>query len=167
MPSNVGIPLLDGLTGVLAGVLLFAAFSGLRLWHKNNSRQTRSAPALAPAGRQRRRSAPRSVSELDFEHVRTAKELRELLQAYAHERCGISKNTSLEMSFLALSNSWAANERDDVDAVINGIGAALYAGKVVEVEDLKKRCRRIIAALNREQKNSRKDGERLRCLNPS
>jgi len=167
VPSNFGSLLLYSLMGVLAGMLLFGAFWRSKFWRKMDRQEMNSSKANVPENQQQRKSAPRSVTERDLGNVRAAEELERFLQAYMHARCGVSKNASLEKSFQTLSNSWAAKEREDVDAVINGIGAALYAGKVVELEDLKKRCWRILAALNRESKNSRKDGEKLQCLNPS
>jgi hypothetical protein len=151
---------------VLAGALLVAALWRLRLWHRTHRQETDEAPVLA---RKRRfgKLASRLLGEQNLDHVRTAEELRAFLQAYLYARRGIAKNTPLDRSLPALSKSWPAKDRDDADAVIKGIGAALYAGKVVDIDNLKKRCRRIIAALNREIKNSRKDRQRLKFLNPT
>jgi hypothetical protein len=102
-----------------------------------------------------------------LKQIRTAEELQRFLQDYAHVRCGSPKNAPLDMSILALSRSWPAKEREDVDAVIKAIDAAVYAGKAVEMENLTKRSLLILAALNRRAKNTRDDKERLQILNPS
>ena len=150
---------------VLAGALLVAALWRLRLRHRIRRQETDEAPVFARKQRFRK-LASRLFGENDLDHVRTAEELRNFLQAYLYARRGISKNTSLDKSLPALANSWTAKQRDDVDAVIKGIGAALYAGKVVDMDDLKKRGRRIVAALNRGTKNSR-NRQMLRSLNPT
>jgi hypothetical protein len=166
-PSNVISLLTYGLAAVLAGVMFFAAFWGLRLRRKIGHQRTKDKRVLAGPKPQSGILAPRPVTKWDLDKVRTVEELKNFLRAYLHERHGLSRNASLEKSFTALSNSWAEREKGDVEAVINGIGTALYAGGVVEVEDLKKSSRRILAALNRKSNNRRKDQEKLRCLNPS
>lgn len=163
---NAGSLILYGLVAVLGSVLLFAAFWGARLWHKRERRKIGSVVAGAPAIPQQRKSAPRRYAGRNLEHVRTAEDLREVLQAHVHERRGISKNTSLEISLSALSRSWAGPDRDDVDVVVKGIGAALYGGKAVDMEDLKKRARRIMAALKKEPRGSELGGKKLQDLNP-
>jgi hypothetical protein len=150
----------------LAGALLVAALWRVRSRH--GIRRQETDKALVFARKQHfRKLASRLFGENDLDHVRTAEELRNFLQAYLYARHGISKNTSLDRSLPALSKSWTAKQRDDVNAVIKGVGAALYAGKVVDMDDLKKRCRRIMAALNRGTKSSRKDRQRLGFLNPT
>jgi hypothetical protein len=158
--------LLYGLVSVLAGALLVAALWRVRLRHGIRRQETDKAPVFARK-QPFRKLASRLFGENDLDHVRTAEELRNFLQTYLYARRGISKNTSLDKSLPALSKSWTEKQRDDVDAVIKGIGAALYAGKVIDMDDLKKRCRRIITALNRETKNNRKDRQRLGSLNPT
>jgi BatD DUF11 like domain len=152
------------LIAILAAALSLAAFWGLKICRKITRKKANDVLARAAAKPQGGKSAPRRVSKRDLDRARTAEELKEFLQAYAHQHRGISKNASLDESLSGLSNSWA--QRDDIAAVIHGIGAALYAGRVVDVEDLKKRCRRIIAAPNRASDNSQKSGEKLRYLNP-
>jgi hypothetical protein len=164
VPSDLLSLLLYGLVSVLAGTLLVAAL--WRAWHRIPRQETDKAPVFARKQRLRK-LASRLFGGHDLDHVRTAEELRNFLQAYLYARRGISKNTPLDTSLPALSKSWTAKQKADVDAVIKGIGAALYAGKVVDIDDLKKRCRRIIAALNRETKNSWKDRQRLGFLNPT
>jgi len=166
-PSNFGSLALYGLAAVLAGILLLAGIWGLRLQRKIAYRRAFAEQASARKKPQPGVSAPRPVAKWNLDQVRTVEELKNFLQAYVHERYGLSKNASLEKAFSALSTSWAGQEKKELEAVINGIGTALYAGKAVEVEDLKKSSRRVIAALNRKSNNRRKGREKLGYLNPS
>jgi hypothetical protein len=158
--------LVYGLAGILIAALLFTVFQGLnsqrkifRLWP--------DAWTVTAAERGPEKSTPGAASEGRLGHVRTAEELKNFLQAYAHRYCGTSRNASLESIFSILPVSHAGRQRDDAEAVIMGIGAALYAGKIVEIEGLKKRSRRLIAALRGGARNNRKSEEKLGRLNPS
>jgi hypothetical protein len=164
---NVGSLILYGLDAALASVLLFAAFWCAKRWRKRVRQKVGGVVVPAPPMPQQRKLAPRPRAGPNLEHVQTAEELRDFLQAYAYEHRGISKNVPLEISFLAPLRSWAAPERDDVDAVIKGLSAALYGGKAVDIEDFKKRARRIMTALRRESEGGLTGGEKLRDLNPS
>jgi hypothetical protein len=147
--------------------LLLAGIWGLRLQRKIAYRRASAEQASARKKPQPGVSASRPVAKWNLDQVRTVEELKNFLQAYVHERYGLSKNASLEKAFSAISTSWAGQEKKELEAVINGIGRALYAGKAVEVEDLKKSSRRVIAALNRKSNNRRKGREKLGYLNPS
>jgi len=101
-----------------------------------------------------------------LQDVQTAEELKIFLQAYAHRNWGTSKNASLEMIFSTSPDSRAKLD-EDVKALTQKIGAALYAGGTADVEDLKKRSVRIIKALGARARNGRENREGLSVLNPS
>ena len=150
-PKNSGWRIWYGLISAIAAVLIFRAFWGLRSWRKINLWTAKARP----------------VSDRALENVHTAEELQAFLQNYAHARRGISKNAPLERIFAMLSGSWTAREADDVDVITKRLTAALYAGGTIDVEDLKTRCRRIIAGLKRKANGRRNSGEKLPRLNPT
>ena len=148
-----------GLISFLTAALLFFAIRRLRSRYEVKRKR-----AVAPVVAIEKKHPENPIAESALKHVRTAEELKSFLQAYAHGHWGISKNASLETIFADLRNSRA---RQDIEAVIDGICAALYAGKPADVEDLKRRCRRIIAVQKKQTHGGRKDRERLPLLNPS
>lgn len=165
--SNVGSLISYGLVAILVGALSFAAVWAVRYWQQREGRRIGNVLVDTPAIPRQRKRASTPHAGRKLEHVRRAGELREFLQAYLYERYGISKNVSLEISFWMLSCSWIGREREDVDALIKELGAALYGGKDVDVEDLKRRSRRVIALLKRRSKGGQAGGKKLRDLNPS
>jgi hypothetical protein len=122
---------------------------------------------VAPGAMPRlRKSKPDSVGTVALKHVRGPEELKTFLQCYAHEHWGTAKNASLEKIFAGRKVPDTGSERDDVDALIEGVSAALYAGRRADIEDLKTRCRRIIMVSNKRRISPRKDTQKLACLNP-
>jgi len=99
--------------------------------------------------------------------VHTAEELKIFLQAYAYRHWGTPKNASLEAIFSISPESRAKFYDEDVRSLTSGIGAALYAGRPVDVEGLKRRSRRVIRALKGRARSSRENREELSILNPS
>jgi hypothetical protein len=98
--------------------------------------------------------------------VQTAEELKIFLQAHAHRHWGTPKNASLEKIFSVSPDSRTKLD-DDMQALTQKIGAALYAGGTADVDDLKKRSRRVLKALKGRGKSSRENREGLSVLNPS
>jgi hypothetical protein len=157
--ANAIFPILYGLISVLAALLLLFAFRWLRL-----QRKASHSRAVAPVVAVEMKRSEKPIAKGALKHVRTAEELTGFLQAYAHEHWGVSKNASLETIFAPVRNSPA---QQDIEIVIEGIGAALYAGKSVDMENLKRRCRRIVAVQKKQAHGRRKGGEKLPLLNPS
>lgn len=153
--SNAVFLILCGLAGVLTAALFI--FWWLR---RGSTRPSATAPKIAIANK----DIEKPLAEQALKHVRTAEELKSFLQTYAHEHWGVSENASLERIFAPLRNSRA---QQDIEIVIERIGGALYAGKSVDVEDLKRRCRRIIAVQRKQTRGNRKGAEKLPLLNPS
>ncbi len=159
--------LLYGLMAVLAAVLAFAA-----IWRWTSRRRIArlvadDAPAAGTAKPVLEKPGSRPLGKRALDHVRTAEELRDFLQTYAQERRDLPKSASLERIFSALRKSWTGREKDDVAAIVKGLDAALYAGRPVDIADLKIRCRRFIASLKSESHHRRKRREMLPRLNPS
>jgi hypothetical protein len=142
------VPILYDIAAALAALLLSFVFLYWRAQRKTD----------------RARAVAQPIAEAALKQVHTAEELRNFLQAYAHDHWGAPQNASLEAIFIPLQNSSAQR---DVEMVIKEIGAALYADKLVDMEDLKKRCRRIIAVQRKQARGRRKGGEKLPLLNPS
>ena len=113
-----------------------------------------------------RKSKPDSTGMVALKHVRGPEELKTFLQCYAHEHWSTAKNASLEKIFAACKVPDTGSERNDVDALIEGVSAALYAGRPADIEDLKKRCRRVIMVSNKRHTSLRKGNQKLACLNP-
>ncbi|HEY5238433.1 MAG TPA: BatD family protein [Rhizomicrobium sp.] len=141
-------PILYGVASVLAALLSIFIFLYWMAQRKTN----------------RARAVAQPIAEAALKQVHTAEELKSFLQAYAHDHWGVSQNASLEIIFAPQRKLRA---RPDIEIVIKEIGAALYANKPVDVEDLKKRCRRIIAVQRKRARGPRKGAEKLPLLNPS
>jgi hypothetical protein len=99
--------------------------------------------------------------------IRTAEELRDVLRAYGRERLGKPASASLEEIFLPPPKWWKGQDRTDIPAIVTDINAALYGGKPANIDDLKKRCRRILTALKSGPGRTRNSAEQLPRLNPS
>ncbi len=99
--------------------------------------------------------------------VHTVEELKDFLRAYAHQYWGKSKYASLEEIFASAANLRNQQDRADGEAIVGGINAALYAEKAADVEDLKRRCRRVLVVMGRATHGERADIEKLPLLNPS
>jgi hypothetical protein len=150
----------------LAALVLVGLLVSVWLWRKISRRRAASTPAIAAAPSSGE-SALRPLSPDALKHVHTAEELKTFLQAYAQERWGLSRNAPLERIFPALPIFLTPKDREDVTAIVAGLTAALYAGKTVDIEDLKARCRRILAALKHASRHSLRSGDKLPTLNPS
>jgi hypothetical protein len=101
-----------------------------------------------------------------LKRVREPEELKVFIQSYAHEHWGTARNSSLERIFAARKVSGTDGEKDDVDALVEGISAALYAGRSVNIEDLKKRCRHVIAVSKKKRIGRQNGNQQLVSLNP-
>jgi len=106
-------------------------------------------------------------AERALKKIRTIEELRDFLRDYGHEWLGKPVSASLEEIFSDLPKSWKERDKAAVATVIKDINAALYAGRPADVEDIKNRCRRIIAALRHQTTGDAKSNEQLPLLNPS
>jgi hypothetical protein len=160
----------SGLWQILAAAtvagLLFAVFWWLGRRHRSNAAEN-SRRATVPAAKPRPRKPPSdSTAATELKHIRMPEELQKFLQRHAHQHWGTARNASLERIFAALTASGAEYAREDIDALTKGVSAALYAGRAADMEDLKKRCRRIITASKRKRSGSRKTHQKLACLNP-
>jgi hypothetical protein len=101
-----------------------------------------------------------------LKHVREPEELKTFLQSYAHEHWGVAKNASLERIFATRRVSGSASEIGDIDTFVEGISAALYAGKLADIEDLKKQCRRAMTASKKRRTGRHRGNQQLASLNP-
>ena len=160
----------DGLWRILEIVLIVGllaiAFWWLTRRQKFGFAKNARSPAAFGAIPRLRKSKSDSIGMVAFKHVRGPEELKTFLQCYAHEHWSTAKNASLENIFAACKVPETGSERNDVDALIEGVSAALYAGRPADIEDLKKRCRRIIMASNKRYTRLRKGNQKLACLNP-
>jgi len=153
--AKTAFPILHGLIGVLTVLLSLFVFLRLR-----PQRKVYRSKTVAPEDKR----AEKPIAEGALKRVRTAEELKDFLQAYAYEHWCAPKNASLETIFFPLRNSRAGQ---DIETVAREIGAALYASKAVDLEDLKTRCRRIITVQRKHARGNQKGGEKLPLLNPS
>jgi hypothetical protein len=164
--ADAGYAILCGLVGVVIAALLFGAFRWWEATHKV-FRHGPTTLAVMKAKLRPQNPTSRMLSGETLEHVHTAEELKAFLQTYAYRHWGTPKNASLEKIFSISPGSRVKRERDDVEVVTKEIGAALYAGRTVDVADLKRRSRRVIKALRRGAKSARRIREELPRLNPS
>ena len=154
----------------LAVVLIVGLLSAIFWWLHwrlkiSSARNGNGSPVLA-AKPWSRRSRFDSQAAAALKRVRGPEELRVFLQVYAHKHWGAARNASLEGAFAARKVLRAGDEADDIDAIIEGVSAALYFGRPVDIEDLKRRCRRVIAA-SKSKRTSRGAGhQELTSLNP-
>jgi hypothetical protein len=163
--ADIGLALPYAGVSVVIAALLFGAFR----WGEPKRRILRLKEAVFAAMKVKT-GPPDAASGMSsggtLKDVQTAEELKIFLQAYAHRHWGTSKNASLE-KILVISPDSPTKLDDDVKALTKKIGAALYAGGTADVEDLKKRSRRVIKALGARAKGSRENREDLSILNPS
>jgi hypothetical protein len=148
----------------LIGGLMFIALGWL-VWGKFRFAGNHRGAALKTMSRLGR-SQPDSTSLAALKHVRAPEDLKLFFQSYAHQHWGLARNASLEKIFAARGAPSSGREKDDIDAIIKGISAALYAGKPVDMEDLKTRCQRVITASKKSRARHRKAGQTLAGLNP-
>jgi len=162
--TNRRFVLLYGLAGILFVALLLVFWR--RRAHGNDYRLWSGRQRIVAGNSRRKKPVPGTATDDRLGQVHTPEELKLFLQAYAHRYCGTSKNAPLEHIFSALldSRSELANV---ADMVIKEIGAALYVGQTVDIETLKKRSRRLIAALRRGVRTRRRSGAKLELLNPT
>jgi hypothetical protein len=134
-------------------------------WRRKSARKGRGTVALGAMPRFRK--AQRDTNGVvALKKVRGPEELNAFLQYYAREHWGAAKNASLEKIFAAGKVPEAGSEREDAEAIIEGVSAALYAGRPADIEDLKKRCQRVMMASKKKRMSLRKGGQKLACLNP-
>ena len=164
-PAQAVHLLLYGFIGMLGCALLYALFRKLKPDRRAGGSEA-GTPAVISKKRELEGSASGPVLKGRLKKVRTAEDLRDFLQAYAYEHWGTAKNAPLEAIFAALSDSLPEPEKEDTAVIAGEIAAALYGGKAANVEDLKRRCMQVMAAL---RKATRGQGgrEKLPSLNPS
>jgi hypothetical protein len=161
--ADIGLALSYAGVSLVIAVLLFAVFR----WGEPKRRLLRFKEAALASMRAGPRNAASGISPgATLKDVRTAEELKIFLQSYAHRQWSTRKNASLETIF-SLSPDSPTKLEDDVEALIQGIGAALYAGGTADMDDLKKRSRRVIKALGARARSGRENREGLSVLNPS
>lgn len=163
--ADIGRALPYAGVSVVIAALLFGAFR----WGEPKRNILRFKDA-AFAAMNVKTGAPNVASGMSvggaLKDVQTPEELKIFLQAYSHRHWGTPKNASLERIF-SISPDSRTKLDDDVEALTKKIGAALYAGDTADVEDLKKRSRRVIKALGARAESSRGNREELSILNPS
>jgi hypothetical protein len=166
LPVAASAPL-PGYVYALIGALaaLLAVVAGWA-WHmqgqmKRMAAKKQAKPAAAPAVAQ--------TSSSDIDQVKNVEELTAFLRAHAERAWNCPKNASVEAIFATLPAARRANETvaADIAAVVTGVSGALYAGKPAEIEDLKARCRRILAAAAAKAEPSAPRNEKLPRLNPN
>jgi hypothetical protein len=114
-----------------------------------------------------RKARSDSTGVVALKQVREPEELKAFLQHYAHEYWGTAKNASLEKIFAAWKVPEVGSERNDIDALIERISVALYAGRPADIEDLKRRCQRVLMVSKKKRTSLRKGNQKkLACLNP-
>jgi hypothetical protein len=161
--ADIGLALPYAGISVVIAALLFGIFR----WGEPKRRLLRFKEAVLAAMKAGPPNAPSGMPPgATLKDVQTAEELKIFLQTYAHRHWGTRKNASLETIF-SLSPDSPTKLEDDVKALIRGIGAALYAGGTADMDDLKKRSRRVIKALGARARSGRENREGLSVLNPS
>ena len=151
---------LYAIVALLAFGFLVAVFWAFSLQRKIGRMKAPAAAENKPAGK--KAVAPKSAANSDLSQVKTAQELSQFIQTYAHEQRGTEKNAALEDIFAALKiNTPEAN------ALVREITAALYGGRAIaDMENLKERCNKVLASI-RTDKKKKEPGEKLQSLNPS
>ena len=105
------------------------------------------------------------LSPAALSHVHTAEELREFLHTYAQQQWGIPANAPLENIF-PLQPELPKHEQD-AEFLVAALAGALYAGRAIDIEDLKTRARRLLADLKRPPRSRHRYRGKLPDLNPS
>ena len=142
----------------LAILLSLGVFGSVRLWRTVRGRKRGGAPI------DKKYSPQRSPSPDALKQVRTPQELSEFLRAYAQQHWGAANNMPLERIFR--EQPQLLKDREDAQTILAALTGALYAGKPVDIEDLKMRTGRLLKAVKR-QPASRRSGDKLPGLNPS
>jgi hypothetical protein len=152
-----------GLVGVLMLVIVAVA-----LWAINLQRKVNRQNGKVDAQAKNENIKPKPPADIKWDQIRTAEDLHHELLAYAHDHWGMSQNATLEAAFaqqrLRLSN---APEQNEIETISRQLTAALYAGKPIDLEDIKTKCRHMIASLNKPEKDKKDSSEKLPHLNPS
>jgi hypothetical protein len=138
---------------------LGGVFGGVRLWRTVRGRRRGGTPM------DKKNPLRGSRSPDTLKQVRTAEELSAFLHAYAQQQWGASKNAPLERIFPMLPQLPKASE--DAEILVAALTGAIYAGKTVDIEDLKMRARRLLAVLKRQPGLRRRGADKLPSLNPS
>ncbi|BCG63485.1 MAG: hypothetical protein methR_P1202 [Methyloprofundus sp.] len=107
-----------------------------------------------------------TINKQGLDTIKTASELQKYIQNYALEHWDAPKNTPLEEIFQRVKQH-SPELKDDIDQVVNPLVAALYAGKEVDLSNVKKHCAIIIQTLQKKQKSTKDEAQILPELNPS
>jgi hypothetical protein len=102
----------------------------------------------------------------DIASAKSAQELGSYLRDYAHIHWGTSKNATLE-AILSSMVSQAKLQKESAETFTKAMASALYAGKEVDLEQLKKQCSAMIGSVRKAGNDNVKTPEKLPKLNPS
>ena len=154
----------------LVAFLGIALFS-LAVWALSLQRKVNRQDAETDTentSRKETKAMPQPSTDIEWDNIRTAEDLNRSLLAYAHDHWGTPRNAALEAVFAQQQEKLSSKlELADTEMIAHELSAALYAGQTIDLEAVKARCSRIIAALNKPTKTERDPPEKLPCLNPS
>jgi hypothetical protein len=158
-------PVLYAAIGVLFLMLLSAVFWAIRL-----QRRVSSLSESKESNTIRREPEIAIVSPClpirDITSAKSAQELNSYLRDYAHEHWGTAKNATLEGIFSNMV-SQGRLQKESTEPFAKAMVAALYAGKEVDLPQLKKQCSAIIDSVRKAGNDNMKAPEKLPKLNPS
>jgi hypothetical protein len=148
--------------------LLVLVIISIALWAINLQRKINRQNGKIDAEDRTEPMKPKPPADIKWDQIRTVEDLNRDLLAYAHHHWGTAQNATLETALepqkLKPSN---APEQTEIETIIREMSAALYAGKSIDLEDIKAKCRKMIASLNNPQKDKKNSFEKLPHLNPS
>ena len=162
-----GPPWLYAFMAVMVVIVLCALFWALSLQRKIN----RLVAVREPVAEKKEAVAPKKepAGFAGADKAATAEDLKNYLQAYAHDHWGTPANAPLEKVFAAATGQRPALGGAEAQSLVRDLAGAVYAGKAADLEDLKKRCKLVLqAAKGKAADNDDKaGGEKLSGLNPS
>lgn len=155
---------------VIAGLVVILLF--VFLWVISLQRkvarlaETKESAGETTTPKESTRQAP-AISNKELAQVTTAKELRHFLQCYGQEHWKTSKNASLE-TLLSAAKQQCPKAGKEADLILKALQDALYADKEIDMDEVKKHCTTLLAAVaTRKKATPKKEAETLPDLNPS
>jgi hypothetical protein len=148
--------------------LLVLAIISIALWAINLHRKINRQSGTIDVEDHAEHIKENSPADIKWDQIRTVEDLHRQLLAYAHNHWGAPQNATLEAALtpqaLKLSNIY---DQAEIETITRELNAALYAAKSVDLEDIKAKCRHMIASINKPQKDKKDASEKLPHLNPS
>ncbi len=149
------------LYGVIAALgIAVLALAGMVVYLLRKKPQARFA--APPAANEDR------VSLTELKKAQSAEDLCAFLQLYAHHHWGMPNNTALKTIAAGLAGRYPGEELKKLAALFDNVDAALYGGKAIDVEAVKKSCAALLGGAGRKslkEKQPQKKGSGR--LNPS